>query len=179
MRALSLKDNSGFTLIEIIAVLILAGILGAVAGRGIVTGVQGYMLARENAVLAQKAQLALGRMTRELTEISEMTAAGSNFVQFATPAGQRGIGFSDGNIRLSIDSVAWGGGFVLAGDVSAFTLGFSDDEGSPWTAGSDVRDLSEIQITLSLIHGTGDVGALTFTTTVNPRNTGALNGPVG
>jgi prepilin-type N-terminal cleavage/methylation domain-containing protein len=61
-------DNHGFTLIEVIASLLLMGILAAVAGMGIVTGVQGYLLASENTAISQKAQAALGRLTRELQD---------------------------------------------------------------------------------------------------------------
>ncbi len=68
-------DDHGFTLIEVIASLLLMGILAAIAGMGIVTGVQGYLLASENTAITQKAQAALGRLTRELQECTDCTGA--------------------------------------------------------------------------------------------------------
>ena len=55
-----------------IASLLIVGILGAIAGMGLVTGMRGYMQAKENAHLAQKAQIALTRINRELIELEKV-----------------------------------------------------------------------------------------------------------
>ena len=74
------------------------------APRATVRGAEGYIFARENAKLAQKAQLALARMTRELTEIAQVNNSAANSIEFSTPAGLRGIGLSGTEIKISIDS---------------------------------------------------------------------------
>lgn len=50
----------GFTLIETVAVLLIVGVIAAVAGVGIVSGVRGFVQAREAGAMAMEAQLASG-----------------------------------------------------------------------------------------------------------------------
>jgi len=70
---------SGFTLIEIMVSLVIVGILATVAGTALVAGINGYMSARENDAMAQKSQLAMARLSRELTEFIEIKSpVGSN-----------------------------------------------------------------------------------------------------
>ena len=56
-----MRKDAGFTLIEVVLSLIIVGMMAAIAGMGIVTGTKGYVMARENAHIAQKAQLAMAR----------------------------------------------------------------------------------------------------------------------
>jgi len=65
-----IRSESGFTLIEAIVALILAGIMAAVAGIGLVYVVQGYLFTRANAATLQKGQIAMSRITLELKNIS-------------------------------------------------------------------------------------------------------------
>jgi prepilin-type N-terminal cleavage/methylation domain-containing protein len=65
-----IRSKSGFTLIEVIVALILAGILAAVAGIGLVYVVQGFVFTRANAATLQKGQMAMSRITLELKNIS-------------------------------------------------------------------------------------------------------------
>lgn len=62
------RNQAGFTLVETIIVLALIGLLASIAGLGLAKGVQGYLLASENAAVSQKAQLAMTRLTREIME---------------------------------------------------------------------------------------------------------------
>ena len=70
-----MKKQAGFTLIEIIATLVIAGILTAVAGMGIVQVVRGYTTTRENARIAEQAQLAIARITKEIIELMDIPTA--------------------------------------------------------------------------------------------------------
>ena len=56
-----LKGDAGFTLIEIIISLVVAGILASIAGMGIVSAISGYAVVRENVSLSQKIQLATSK----------------------------------------------------------------------------------------------------------------------
>ena len=49
-----LSCDAGFTLIEIIISLVVAGILASIAGMGIVSAISGYAVVRENVSLPRK-----------------------------------------------------------------------------------------------------------------------------
>lgn len=94
-----LRRGRGFTLLEIIAVMSVVAILAAVGGMGFAQGVQGYMLATENANVTQKAQVALVRLGLEISDRRERTiitaAAGGDCValpfDFSNEFGNRRI----------------------------------------------------------------------------------------
>jgi len=61
------SDEKGFTLIEVIVTLVLVGITTALAGMWIVSVANGYVFAKMNANTVQKGQLAMARLTKELS----------------------------------------------------------------------------------------------------------------
>ena len=181
-----MKKESGFTLIEIIVTLVLVGIMATVAGIGIVAAVKGYMFAKNNTVIAGKAQVALSRMTRELSELRNIpipaTNAQANFIAFDKVFSSVAIGQSGTTIKLAtgsagtmptisgtsatlVDQVATTGGLTFA-----YKKGAAD-----WVVGDDITLLSHIIITLTM-SGAGDGNNFTFSTTVNPRNNGNFGG---
>lgn len=147
----SRKRQKGFTLIEVIASLVLLGIMMAVAGMGIVAGVRGYLLARENAVIAQKAHLTLGRLTRELQECYDCSGSPGLIAlpfSFSNPLGSREINLNGTNVTL--------GGITLVDQVEDFSLSFNAN--------------GRIVINLTLAYRATNAEA-EFQTTVLPRNT--------
>jgi prepilin-type N-terminal cleavage/methylation domain-containing protein len=62
-------NMQGFTLVEVVATLVLVGILASVAGLFIVSGLQGYQLSADASDGALKAQIALNRIHMELRGI--------------------------------------------------------------------------------------------------------------
>jgi prepilin-type N-terminal cleavage/methylation domain-containing protein len=65
------KGESGFTLIEIIVVLILLGIMAVALSNTIMYVAQSFIFARDADQLSQKAQLAMARINKELTDITD------------------------------------------------------------------------------------------------------------
>jgi prepilin-type N-terminal cleavage/methylation domain-containing protein len=59
-------NKSGFTLIELIVVLVLLGIIGLFSGLFLVKMIQSYQWTADNAHTAQKAQVALTRIAVEM-----------------------------------------------------------------------------------------------------------------
>lgn len=70
------RQNDGFTLIEMLCVMILLGILGVVSLRVFTNLVQSYATVRNSDAAVQKAQIALQRMTIDFTYLDIGTTVG-------------------------------------------------------------------------------------------------------
>jgi prepilin-type N-terminal cleavage/methylation domain-containing protein len=156
-------NHKGFTLIEIIAVLVLTGILATVAGMGIVKVSEGLVFAKQNASTTLKAQVALNRIEKEFHIITGVTAGDAvSFTYTSNKENHLGEGhsltFSGGFIYLDGDK--------LIDNVASFTLSYGNDYSSvsatSWGPGKKV-----IQVTFALT-GAGGVNS-TFTMRVAPR----------
>ena len=81
--------NKGFTLIELIATLLLVALVGLSAVISMLPMAEGLMQIRDNAAAAQKARLAMARISREFTTISGVVSSGPNAItyDFLVPAG--------------------------------------------------------------------------------------------
>lgn len=176
MKTLS-KNSHGFTLIEIIVTLLLVGILAAAASFGIVGVARGFAAAKENARMAQTAQVALLRMTRELMTLESIDAASASGITLTkTNASQVAIELVDTQILLDDDDDA-ADGEVLIDKVDSLTLVYTKYDDSSWTQGSDdIETLARIDIELALSRDDLD-DPITFTTSINPRNNGTQNAP--
>ena len=180
-----MKSNSGFTLIEVIAVLVLVGILSAMAGIGIVRGVEGYLLAQSNAETTQKAQLALSRITLELTELSDISSTSTDSaVIFSIPSESRKIGLHGATIKWASGNTLLTEGDILRNGVyttDGFVVTYFDTNGTQQPASyfTDPKQLARIDLRLRLIRPDVSLGYLEFTTSVVPRNTGAKSAPTG
>lgn len=69
------KPQGGFVLIELVATLVLIGIIGAFAGLFLYTGINGFIASKRNSETALAAQIALDRISAELRHISSVPAA--------------------------------------------------------------------------------------------------------
>ncbi|NQU03783.1 MAG: hypothetical protein HQ589_06525, partial [Syntrophaceae bacterium] len=168
-----MNRKSGFTLVEIVASLLLVGFMSVFAGSVIVTFTKGYLFTKENAHMAQKAQLAMSRINRELKELLNVTAASSTAIKIESATGTRNIGLDDGKIKIAESGTALANGDVLIDGISVFKLDYWAGKG-PWTQGNDIRWLSAIVI--EMIVSRSDGGSIDFTTTVHPRNTNNYGG---
>jgi prepilin-type N-terminal cleavage/methylation domain-containing protein len=84
-----LSNERAFTLIEVIVSLVLAGIMAAVVGLGLVKITQGYVFAKQNSETVQKAQIAMTRIVKELGAIepqsgtaTAITTAGTTSISY-------------------------------------------------------------------------------------------------
>jgi prepilin-type N-terminal cleavage/methylation domain-containing protein len=178
-----MRNESGFTLIEIVVSLVLVGMMAAIAGMGIVTGTKGYMLAKENSHMAQKAQIAMARIQRELMELTAIAArrqADPEFIIYDNTTGRHAIARDDTDNTIKMFDLAPGattlpvGGDILVDNVNNFTLNYF--QGANVWGGVNIQLLSAIQAVFALDRSDGSGNTVTFTTTVNPRNTNNYGG---
>lgn len=185
-----MNGEAGFTLIEIIAVLILLGILGTLGGMGVVKGVEGYIFAKENATVTQKAQAAMTRLAMEfenLTSVNSYTPSGSSLTYSMKPGPdqtevpQRSIALVDNEIKIDIDGSKPAKGNIVIDNVNSFQLDYyevSDAGTNPEIAWSgDILNLYMIRVTLTLNRTDISGEGLSFSTLINPRRTRNYNAP--
>lgn len=176
-----IKQESGFTLIELIASLVIFALMFTLAGMGIVMAAKGYIITKESAHMAQKAQLAMARINRELMEITAITAAVDTqpdpYIIYDHVDGRRAIA-KGGNIIKMFFNVgsslpAFSDGDILIDDVAQFTLAYYKSDSTSWVLGTDdIKELSSIGVEIVMNRADSGVGDKTFQTTVRPRNTG-------
>ena len=169
-----MAKQAGFTLIEIIAVLLIIAVVATVSGMAIVTGVRGYIFATDNASISQKAQMAITRINRELMELVDVTSAEQSRITYRKLDDTTAtIYFSDPEDTINIVSGEnTSGGDMLVDRVGLFQLTYSqglDQSDPPWIVGTDVSKLSTIGIELRLERFEGELSVM-FATRISPRN---------
>jgi prepilin-type N-terminal cleavage/methylation domain-containing protein len=78
------KSSAGFTLIEVIASLVIMGIVGVVAAMGLVQGIKLYAMTRTSSETVQQAEYALNRIKLEFMNMDTVIAASSESIQFTS-----------------------------------------------------------------------------------------------
>ena len=198
-QRLPLKEN-GFTVLEVLLALFLTGILTAIFGMGLVAAVQSYDFSRNNAHIAQKAQLAMARMSRELMELIDIVAVSGDgdephiiyerLVDGNPPAVMRfGIHHhpGDNTIRLytdlntgetSLDGSTIDQGDPLIDDVAGLSLEYMQGA-SDWTlntADDNIQLLSSVHLTLTLNRPDNPSQTQAFNTIIHLRNNNNFGG---
>lgn len=186
--------NSGFTFIEVILSLALMAILAAIFGMGLVAAMEGYDFSRANTQLSQKGQLAMTRVMRELSEITDIRYIdeGANpFIIYERIQELNGIPTprtlaiqfhaADQHLLLYTDLGAGvialdpNDGNILVDDVQNFDLQYYQGA-NPLAWQFNLSLLSTIQISLSLNRPEAPGRTQDFAALVHMRNTNNLGG---
>ena len=178
------RQARGFTLLEIVVSLVLVGILAAIAGMGLVSGIKGYFFTRENAQLTQKAHLAMSRLSRELTALVQVDPAntGSNYLVYEKPSGWYALAQIGDTLKIRPGTVLpdAANGDVLVdrmNPTNGLTLSYFQDASVQWDPlTDDMALLSMISIDMEMTRQDSGMGSLRFTTSVRPRNNTNLGG---
>ena len=189
--------NSGFTVLELIASLVLLGLLTAIFGMGLVAAMQSHEFNRNNVHMAQKSQIAMMRISRELMELTAIeaidTGAGDPFIIYrrTDPTNSQstvryGLHYDTASDNLllytalaptivTLSSATSGAGDILINRVPNFSLRYFQGS-SPWAWGSDFALLSSIEVNLRLMRPEKPAVTEDFTTVVHLRNTNNYGG---
>lgn len=185
-----IDETEGFTLIEVIMVILLIGIISVFSFLFIVTGVSGFVTAKENTELAQKVGMAMERITKEFTD--EMK--GVDFLDPANPTTDKtwikytytespdslkyrhlrlvGSGTRKQIVLVSDDTGTYtpseADDEVLLDNVSSLAVTFTDYDGNPWAVSDGIEALAEIGVSLVVFVSDADDTTLTFQLTLHP-----------
>jgi prepilin-type N-terminal cleavage/methylation domain-containing protein len=182
--------KSGFTLIELIVVLLLVSILAATVGLILTTFIKSYLVVKQSADVSQKAQMALRRLRLEFENISDVNMASPTSIYYriktsTLPETDRVAGLDGTCVKIGTALPVSAGNSLVDGVVS-FALNFFDENGnlsgvSSWSStgswGSPAfSSLYAIRIDLTIAH---DSGNIFFSTIVYPGfNAGHDIGPL-
>ncbi len=188
----SFFSNAGFTLIEMIAALALMAVLTAVFGMGLVAAMQSFDFSRTNVEVVQKGQLAMARMSRELSEVTDvinLNIGPDPFIIYERVEDSSGVpvvnrlglhyNSADHSLRLylnppdtnTLDASTISQGRVLVDGIQTFTLQYFNGKTPLTTWPFDLRQLSTIQINLELNRPDAPAQPQRFNTLVFLRNT--------
>ena len=164
-----MKNSSGFTLIEMVIVIVLVGILATIAATIIMQGVRAYSDEQSRSDAHYQAKLAVERMSREIRLIrssADISVMNSTLLSFTDINGtQMGFRLNGGNIERTEDNaVSWQ---TLATNITGpggniFT--FLDNNGAVTAV---PISLWLVQIQFTATQGTESID---MRTTVHPRN---------
>ncbi|WP_455203590.1 type II secretion system protein [Kaarinaea lacus] len=148
------KRQFGFTLIEMVLVIMILGILAGITAPIFSQGLTASRLTTENLHTLEKLRYATERLAREIRQIdydgtsydvSSMSAANFSFVKTDSSSGTVSINYTGATLQLSYSTLP--ATAVLTDEVSGFNLAYYDADGVV-TASS--ASLAFVEITLTL-----------------------------
>ena len=159
-----MNSQRGFILIELIAVIVLIGIIGSFTGFFLYTGMNGYLKNKSTTEGALNAQMALDRISLELKNISEITPAPSSTSvtyksKSETLPGSRTLKYVGDKIIINIAP----DDYTLLENVSSFKLSYAYQNLDHDTVPVDEVAHIDVEFNLSEIDKT-------FKTKIFPRN---------
>jgi len=153
------RNTHGFTLIEIIATLVISGVVMAIAGMGMSIVLDGYFFASDTSKTATNVQAVLSRLEKEFTVIQNVNSATSTSIDFDGCRTDGATGTTTENHILSWSGTA-GDPLLLDGNrllnnVTSFSLTFDA-----------ALKIIEVSVTINVAQGIDS----TFSTRIRPRN---------
>ncbi len=126
--------------------------------------------------MAQKAHIALQRISLELMSLSSVTTANDSDMEIETVDETRSLELDDTNLWLNDDTNARAGE-ILIDNVSDFELTYLKSDGDEWKKEeNEDKELFGIEVSLTLSRG-DDIATVPFMTQITPRNNGNRNAP--
>ena len=79
--------EKGFTMIELTTAIVIVAIISVIAGMGLVQIANAYLLARKSTVAAEQAQIALIRLSKELSALKSISVASATSMTYVRSDG--------------------------------------------------------------------------------------------
>ncbi len=167
-------NEKGFTLVEIIASLVIISLLVGVAGLGIVQVAKGFMITRAGSQLAIDSDFVLTRIrksVRSLMQVSEATQSRLTLTRLDSRLGTITETFEYKNGALFLDDgTGTGGPAPLMKNISSFEFHYLDEQNNEWKIGTNpIGELAIVEARLKM-RGPENV-SLDFSERILPRNT--------
>lgn len=152
--------RQGFTLIEVVAVLVILAIVGGIGTLLIGNVVEGFGFVRDSAAIAQKAQLALGRLTYEFARITSIdpSSDADSIAYTADLSTMSDVVTESHSVAIDGQRVTYDGA-ELADGVEAMELHYYAADG-----GTEVSPAAARLIEVGLMFRWGSGATKTFTT---------------
>ena len=154
--------QKGFALIELMAVIILVGIIATFAAFFLTTGFNGYLNSKSTNEGALNAQMALDRISMELRNISDITTTpSSTSITYRSEelTGTRTLKYVGNEIIINVDATD----YRLLDNISSFNLSFA-------TGNIDHNPASDEEVAgIGVEFVLNDIGQI-FRTNIIPRN---------
>ncbi len=168
LKHLTIEKDNGFSLVELIASLTIAGILAVALMTIVVTALNGFSLSRDAAGISQKASMALARIRIELLNATEISTADPDYVEYVSNDGSSyKINKDSVNNQITLERTSSPAQILVDNIASDYEpddfLGYKLSTGAPWTS-TDIADLYAIVVKLKFTNY-NDM----LETTINPR----------
>lgn len=135
----------GFSILELIMVLVLVGILGLMGTMGFVHFSKGFVMAKDTAAVSAKGQLAMMRLAKEIQSLSSASAATSTRLAYTA---LRSSGSENHEVRLAGANLLFDNQ-ILVDRVSSFTINYYNAFNSGSSSWSASTRLLELNLTLN------------------------------
>ena len=157
-----MKNPNGFALIELMAVIVLVGIIASFTTFFLYTGFNGYVNTKNATEGALNAQMALDRISQELLNISDIIPTPSSTsvtYKSETLTGTRTLKYVGNDVLINTNA----NDYKLLENISSFTLSFTTRDLDHRTPSDD--EVARIDVEFEL----NDIGKR-FKTNIFPRN---------
>lgn len=153
---------NGFTLMEMVIVLVMLGLMAAIAGPYLSNGMRAYNDSAAAVHTLSKLRLASERLVREIREVRRDAAGNYDLTLPLTPDAlqffkidgeQVSIANTGAELTLAYSSVAGGAPFTLSDELASLSFNYLKTDGSPYTG---ITDLGIIEFELVLSHAGND-----------------------